>query len=122
MKYIKTFESHYEKTGWVLRDGTKLTIHDVNDYLDSNNIDIVNIPVDDIKNLCIATDVKRSEDSDLSYPIIITTKNGEYGMLLDGHHRLLKAINNNIVNIKSRVLELSDAPIEYKNLFKFFKK
>jgi hypothetical protein len=118
MKYIKTFESFYDETYWELEDGTKLTIHDVNDYLDSNNVDIVTIPVDDIKNLCIATDVKRSEDSDLSYPIIITTNRGEYGMLLDGHHRLLKSINNGIDNIKARVLELNDAPIEYKNLFK----
>ena len=118
MKYIKTFESFYEETHWMLEDGTKLTIHDVNEYMDRNNIDVVDIPVVDIKNLCIATDLKRSENSDLKYPIIITTNGGEYGMLLDGHHRLLKAINNNIVNIKARILELDDAPVEYKNLFK----
>ena len=117
MKYIKTFESFYDETYWMLDDGTKLTINDVNDYLDSNNIDVVDIPVTDIKNLCIATDVKRSEDSDLSYPIIITTNDGKYGMLLDGHHRLFKAINNGVVNIKARVLELNDAPIDYKKLF-----
>jgi ParB-like chromosome segregation protein Spo0J len=28
-------------------------------------------------------------------------------MILDGHHRLLKAINNNIETIKARVLDLS---------------
>jgi hypothetical protein len=31
-------------------------------------------------------------------------------MILDGHHRLLKAINNNIETIKARVLDLSTAP------------
>jgi hypothetical protein len=118
-----------DETYWMLDDGTKLTINDVNDYLDNHNIDVIDIPVVDIvdvidipvvdiENLCIATDVNRSENSDLSYPIIITTNGGEYGMLLDGHHRLLKAINNGIINIKARVLELNDAPIEYKKLFK----
>ena len=115
---LKTFESFYDETYWMLDDGTKLTINDVNDYLDNHNIDVIDIPVVDIENLCIATDVNRSENSDLSYPIIITTNGGEYGMLLDGHHRLLKAINSGIINIKARVLELNDAPIEYKKLFK----
>jgi ParB-like chromosome segregation protein Spo0J len=38
-------------------------------------------------------------------------------MILDGHHRLLKAINNNIETIKARVLDLSTAPKLYQSMF-----
>ena len=100
---LKTFESFYDETYWMLDDGTKLTINDVNDYLDNHNIDVIDIP---------GIGVGKNGT------IIITTNGGEYGMLLDGHHRLLKAINSGIINIKARVLELNDAPIEYKKLFK----
>ena len=35
----------------------------------------------------------RSERSSLDFPIIVLKKNGKYHMILDGHHRLLKAKN-----------------------------
>jgi hypothetical protein len=51
--------------------------------------------------------IRRSNLSSLEYPIIISKDiNGNYNMILDGHHRLLKAINNNIETIKARVLDL----------------
>jgi len=44
--------------------------------------------------------------------------NGRYTMILDGHHRLQKLINNKIKNISAYVLDLNDAPLEYQVMFK----
>ena len=62
--------------------------------------------------------LQRSELSDLNYPIIITKNlNGKWGMILDGHHRLLKAHNHGDKMIKAKILDLKFAPDEYKKMF-----
>lgn len=125
MKYIKgfrLFESHYEDTGWEV-NGNKLTIDELNKYLDDNYIGITDVLVDDIKHMCIHVNrkdsdtLKRSEDSNLEYPIIIATKDRQYKSILDGHHRLLKAINNGHDKIKARIFELNDAPDIFNKIF-----
>lgn len=125
MKYIKgfmLFESHYEDTFWEV-NGNKLTIDDLNKYLDDSYIGITDVSVDDIKHMCVhinkkdSDTLKRSEDSDLKYPIIIATKDRQYKYILDGHHRLLKAINNGYDKIKARIFELNDAPDIFKKIF-----
>jgi hypothetical protein len=131
MKYLKTYNifnesNHYEETSWTAtKDGKDITIKisDVQDYIKNNPV--IEIPVDEIKHKCIhlgKTDketLERSEASDLKYPIIITNKiGGGYGMILDGHHRLLKAINNDIPTIKAKLLDLNEAPDDFKFMFK----
>jgi hypothetical protein len=102
---------------------TTIKIKDVQKYLDENDIPVIEIPVKDIFNKCAHTDktdketLDRSERSDLIFPIIVLKKNGKYHTVLDGHHRLLKAKNNNIDKIKARVFNLEDAPDEYKKVF-----
>ena len=117
----------YEETKWIADvDGKEVTIsiHDVQDYLKSVNAPTIEIPVDEIYNMCChegKTDkqtIERSERSDLSFPIIIAkgTK-GNWTMILDGHHRLFKAHNNGIKTIKAIVLDLKNAPKEYQVMF-----
>ena len=93
-------------------------------YLESVKSPVINIPVIYIKEMCIHTDKKdektnkRSESSDLLFPIIISKNtDGEYSMILDGHHRLKKAIDRNEEYIKARILDLKNAPREYKIMF-----
>ena len=56
------------------------------------------------------------QKSNLDYPIIVLKKHSDY-QILDGHHRLQKAINNNIPSIKARVIELKDMPGEWQKVF-----
>lgn len=99
-----------------------IKIADVMKYLDKNNIPVTEIPVKDVFSKCAHKDktdketLDRSERSDLKFPIIVLKKNGKYHMVLDGHHRLLKAKNNNIDKIKARVFNFEDAPDEYKKV------
>lgn len=62
-------------------------------------------------------DPDRVQAADLQYPIIVTTENGQYKKILDGQHRLEKALHLK-VPINARVLNLDEAPEEYQKLFK----
>ena len=113
---------NYINTSWEV-DGEKVNIEDVQKDLNIQNS--IEIPVEDIKNMCVHLGKKdkktleRSENSDLSYPIIIAENEDGYTMILDGHHRLLKAINHNIDKIKANVLDLTsdNIPEIFKKLF-----
>lgn len=120
-----TENKYYHETQWVKTicgKEEKITISDVEKYLKDKSV--VEILVKDIEDMCIHLDKNdeqtkiRSQKSDLSYPIIVTQRvNGEYGMILDGHHRLKKAIDNDIQKIKAKVIELDKAPKLYKQMF-----
>jgi len=50
---------------------------------------------------------------------VVVDMNGKYKSILDGNHRVEKAINNDIPTIKVRELDLRTAPEEYKALFNY---
>jgi len=112
---------NYNETSWEDEDGNKVTISDIEEYLKDE--DVIDIPVVEIQNMCIHKDKKdkatktRAMKSDLKFPIIIAKKGSKYTMILDGHHRLLKAMNTKKETIKARILDLDNAPDKYKNLF-----
>lgn len=130
MRIIKTYklftENHYTGTYWTdTIDGEKftITIQDVEEYL--KNEPVVEIPVSKVKELSIhktKTDevtLKRVSTADLNFPIIITKDlDGKYGMILDGHHRLQKAVNSDQEVIKAKILDLKTAPEEWKYVFR----
>jgi hypothetical protein len=56
----------------------------------------------------------------LDYPIIVVKSGGQYKYVLDGNHRLQKAIDEGVETIKAKVLDLSDPePKDPKTLEKF---
>jgi hypothetical protein len=61
------------------------------------------------------------EKSNLDYPIIILYRPHKSQLkrysILDGNHRLQKAINNKIPTIKAKVIELSDMPEKWQRIF-----
>ena len=124
MKYIKLFENFEQPEGtgtetfWEVEiDGktVRVTFDDVVKHLESG----IEIDPNDIKHLLI--DVKRDpnrvEAADLSYPIILVRSEGEFISILDGQHRVVKAIRDG-VGIKAKVLDLDLAPEEFVKVFK----
>jgi hypothetical protein len=117
--------NNYEETSWSRTiDGELVTIKisEIEKYLEY--FPIIEIPVSEIKDMCVHKDkkdeetIKRVESADLKYPIIISKDlKGEYNMILDGHHRLQKAINNNVEKIKAKVLDLKQAERIYQIMF-----
>lgn len=124
MKYIKLFENFEQPEGtgtetfWEVEiDGktVRVTFDDVVKHLESG----IEIDPNDIKHLLI--DVKRDpnrvEAADLSYPIILVRSEGEFISILDGQHRVVKAIRDG-VDIKAKFLDLDLAPEEFVKVFK----
>jgi hypothetical protein len=139
MKYLKLYENFEEQenlpggdipsdvntgvdTSWTRSiDGkeTTITLQDLNDYLDENNVVVEEIDTKSIEDILIETerDPNRVNSADLSFPIVVSKSNGEFKGILDGQHRVVKSIQNDIPTIKARVLVLDTAPVEYKKMF-----
>ncbi len=120
-KFDKFIIENYKSTSWEGNDGFKITIGELEEYL--KDVGVVKITTIEISHLSIHKDksdkktLNKIERSDLKYPIIIAKSCGIYSRILDGNHRLQKAINNSLPYIKAKVLDLDKAPIEYKNMF-----
>ena len=124
MKHLKTFESFEQPEGtgkdtaWEVEIDdkvVKVTLTDVMDYLDN----VVEIDPNEIKHLLIDVerDPNRVEAADLSYPIILISSEGEYTSILDGQHRVVKALRDE-VPVKARILDLDTAPEKFRRVFK----
>jgi hypothetical protein len=123
VKYIKTFESFEQPDGtgldtfWETEvDGEtiRVTIKDIMNHLDSG----VEIDPNEIKHLLIDVerDPIRVENADLSYPIIIAKSGDEFVSILDGQHRVVKALRDD-VGVKARILDLDMVPESWKKIF-----
>ncbi len=102
-----------EETYW--QDGdVKISIKDV--------IEIAGKPKPvhpkELKHLLIQTarDPARIQAADLTFPLLVTTKGGQYTKILDGQHRLMKALQEKLP-VSVRVLNLDDAPEEFQQMF-----
>jgi hypothetical protein len=107
-------------TYWELENGERLTINDVNNYLDEQGVEVEELDPKLFRDIIIDTkrDQNRVDSADLDFPIIVTKKDGEFTMVLDGQHRIVKCIQNGIETIKTRVLDLDTAPEKMKKIFK----
>ena len=116
----KTISENWRDTSWEDDDG-KITIGDITDYLGN---DIRNISVSDLQDKLgdnvssVTQGEERIMKADLQYPIILVQKDGEFSYVLDGNHRLAKAIMTGEEYIKAKVLYLDDknTPEEFKRL------
>jgi len=112
----------WKKTSWE-SDGRKVTITQVIKHLDKTEVESKRIKVSDISDILIDADYnnrkERIESANLKYPIIIVKVNGRYKSILDGNHRLYKAIKNKRKTISARILDLDkkSTPKIYKELF-----
>ena len=121
MKWIKLYEDfkdlELEKTSWQVTKGDKtikITLQDVLDVLD----DGYQIDPKELEHLLIKTkrDPKRISRADLSYPIILLKKAGKIISILDGQHRVVKALESGD-EIRCRVLDLDVSDEKFKSVF-----
>ena len=118
----KILSEGWGDTSWVT-DTEKITIQDVLNYL--SNHKVYDIPVQYIVDTLgnsftrVQTEPERILKADLSYPIVIVKKNGKLSYVLDGNHRMTKAIDMGEDTIKTKVLDLDDpnVPPVFKELF-----
>jgi len=124
-KYLKEnmHGDNWKSTSWTdTINGKKITVtlQDLLGFIE--NDPIVEIPTETLEPFALHRDkkdaetLKNIEKSDLQYPIIVLKKPNGY-QILDGHHRLQKAINNKIPKIKARLIDLKKLPKEYGMIF-----
>ena len=55
-----------------------------------------------------AREAERVATASLDYPIIVVKSKGQYRFVLDGNHRLQKAIDQRVESIKAKILDLDN--------------
>ena len=124
MKYLKLFENFEQPEGtgkdttWEVEvdgESVKVTLTDVMKYLD----DIIEIDPEELKHLLIDVerDPRRVDAADLSYPIVLVSSGGEYTSIIDGQHRVVKALKDGFP-VKARILNLDNAPEKFRAVFR----
>tara|TARA_R110002012_G_scaffold306517_1_gene511286 strand:- start:121 stop:645 length:525 start_codon:yes stop_codon:yes gene_type:complete len=132
-KIAKRWEKDYENeegkadepkgldTSW--EDGDlKVTIKEVLKYLDKKKVPVKEESTDKLKAIMIADDrdPERVKAANLEHAVIVVVDmEGNWKSILDGNHRVDKAITNDIPTVKVRELDLRTAPDEYKALFNY---
>lgn len=94
-----------------------ISLRDILKYL--KNEPIINIKPEKLKHALIKVnrDPARVQAADLNYPMIVTKVNGKFKKILDGQHRLVKAITNKESTVKIKVLDINSAPDDYREMF-----
>jgi hypothetical protein len=92
----------WQKTYWQDDQGNKTMIQDVllklqyDPTVEFKLADLAHIP-------SVHIEEHRKLVADLSYPIIVQEKHGEYQRILDGHHRRQKAIDEKRTHILVKI-------------------
>ena len=113
----------WRDTSWRFQD-KKVTIGDIIDYIGDKIIEINPPEMRDqiLKNRGKDSLPTRGQDridrANLNYPIIVVMKDGQYQYVLDGNHRLQKAVDLK-KPLKAKVLNLDepDTPQIFIDLF-----
>jgi len=105
-------------TSWKT-DEEKVTIGDVLDYLGDETVNINVLELSQQLPSLPIQGAERVAAASLEYPNIVVKSDGQYRYVLDGNHRLQKAIDEEIESIKAKILDLdnSETPEKFKRMF-----
>ena len=108
----------WRDTSWQT-DDEKVTIGDVVDYLGDKTVDINVLKLSQQLPPLPTRGAERVAAASLEYPIIVVKSDGQYRYVLDGNHRLQKAIDEEIESIKAKILDLDnpETPEKFKRMF-----
>mgnify|MGYP003645097278 CR=1 FL=1 len=95
---------NWEQTFWEDDQGNRTTIQEVLEELQDKPI--VSLEVASLTHLCRSIiEPDRKEKADLSFPIIVREKDNKFECILDGNHRLQKAIDKGETHISAKILK-----------------
>jgi len=126
---MKLLLENWRDTSWET-DDEKVTIEDVVDYLGNETVDVNVLELSQqLPALPIDPEhgPKRVATANLEFPIIVVKNKGQYQFVLDGNHRLQKAIDSHkstssiekVESIKAKILDLDkeETPEVFKKMF-----
>ena len=92
----------WQKTYWEDESGTRTTIQDILSELQDEPV--VSLKIDALAHVqSVVIEEHKKQIADLSFPIIVVEKDGEFEYILDGHHRRQKAIDEKRTHIDAKV-------------------
>jgi len=92
----------WEKTYWEDERGNRTTIQDV--LVELQNEPVILLKISALGHVpSVIIEEYKKQIADLSKPIIVVEKDGEFEYILDGHHRRQRAIDEGRVHILSRI-------------------
>ena len=108
----------WRDTSWET-DDEKVTIGDVVDYLGDETVDINVLELSQQLPPLPTRGAERVAAASLEYPVIVVKSGGQYKFVLDGNHRLQKAIDEKVESIKAKILDLDnpETPEVFKKMF-----
>ena len=121
MKHLikKLLREGLEDTYWDNGEGSRTTLSELLDA--TSNIPVKDIPVEDLKSHIIPSeDLVRIDKSNLNYPILVFIKDdGNIITIIDGNHRLQKAIANDLNTIRGKMIPINSLPPNIKKTFDY---
>ena len=122
-KYIT---EDWRDTSWET-DEDKVTLGEIDDFLGDETIDINVLELSRQIPALPTRGKERVAAASLEFPIIVIKKDGQFKHVLDGNHRLQKAINSHedpsistVETIKAKILDVSaeaETPERFKKMF-----
>ena len=106
-EWRKYITEDWRDTSWETDDG-KVSIGDVVDYLGEKTVDINVLELSRQIPRRPTTAAARVAAASLEFPIMVVKFGGKYQYVLDGNHRLQKAIDEGVESIKARILDLDN--------------
>jgi len=106
-QWRKYITEDWRDTSWETDDG-KVTIGQVVDYLGEKTVDVNVRELSQQIPRRPTTAAARVAAASLEFPIMVVKFGGKYQYVLDGNHRLQKAIDEDVESIKARILDLDN--------------
>ena len=111
-------------TSWKNEEGDEVTLVDLLKV--TEDLPVKNIPIKKIKSKLLSWDEeeehKKIEKSDLRYPILILVDDkNKLISIIDGHHRIHKAIKKGLKTIKAKLIPINSLPKKFQKVFKHLK-
>jgi len=115
---MKLLLENWRDTSWET-DNDKVTIGDVVDYLGDETVNINVLELSQQLPSLPTQGAERVAAASLEYPINVVKSGGQYRYVLDGNHRLQKAIDKEVESIKAKILDLdnTETPEVFKRTF-----
>ena len=108
----------WRDTSWE-NDEDKVTLGEIDDFLGDKTVDINVLELSKQIPALPTRGEERVTAASLDFPIIVVKKDGQFKYVLDGNHRLQKAINQEVETIKAKILDVSaeETPERFRKMF-----
>ena len=115
----------WRDTSWE-NDEDKVTLGEIDDFLGDKTVDINVLELSKQIPALPTRGKERVAAASLDFPIIVVKKDGQFKYVLDGNHRLQKAINSHedpsistVETIEAKILDVSseETPERFRKMF-----